>query len=88
MMVMCEHRLHTTSPLWAHRATPRCNGMGRTSGDSYFSLIHEAALGGFISESLEFIAMVGLYVLIILVLLICMAMRSIIRGKVHLYGCT
>jgi hypothetical protein len=88
MMVMCEHRLHTTSPLWAHRATPWCNGMGRTSGDSYLSLLHEAALGGFISGTLESIAMVGLYVLIILVLLICMAMRSIIRGIVYLYGCT
>jgi hypothetical protein len=88
MMVMCEHWLHTTSPLWAHRATPRCNGMGRTSRDSYLNLIHEATLGGFISGTLEFVAMVGLYVLIILVLLICMVMRSIIRGIVHLYGCT
>jgi hypothetical protein len=87
-MVTCERRLHTISPLWAHRATPRCNGMGGTLGDSYLSLIHEAALGGFISGTLEFIDMVGLYVLIILVLLICMTMRSIIRGIIHLYGCT
>jgi hypothetical protein len=88
MIVMCECRLHTTSPLWAHRATPHCNGMGRTLGDSYLSLIHEAALGGFLSGTLEFIAMVGLYVLIVLALHICMAMKSIIRGIVHLYGCT
>jgi hypothetical protein len=45
MMVICERRLHITSPIRAHRAAPLCNGMGRTSGDSYFSLIHEVALG-------------------------------------------
>jgi hypothetical protein len=88
MMVMCKRRLHTSSPLWANRTTPWYNGMCRTLGDSYLSLIHEAALGGFISGTLEFIAMVGLYVLIIIMLLICMAMRSIIRGIVHIYGCT
>jgi hypothetical protein len=88
MMVICEHRLHITSPIRAHRAAPWCNGVGRTSGDSYFSLVHEVALGGFILGTLEFKAMVGLYVLIILVLFIYLATRSIIRGVVHLVGGT
>ena len=34
MMVLCERRLHITSPIWAHRRTPYCNGVRESWEDS------------------------------------------------------
>ena len=38
MMVLCERRLHITSPIWAHRRTPADDGV-EGGESSYVSLV-------------------------------------------------